>query len=64
MNMRWKKIWLGIIDTKNAKHEKRVKKRINACTMASKKVVEMVHTRRWKKKERQNRYSLIKINIK
>ena len=39
-------LWLGAINLNNAKHLKRNKQRINACSMASYKMVGLVHVRK------------------
>ena len=42
---------LGIIDTNNTKHLKKINKQeINACSMATYKMVELMHARRQKEK--------------
>ena len=41
--------WLGALKSKNAKHLKKDWWRINACTVASIKMVRLMHARRWEK---------------
>ena len=43
-----------ITNKQNAKHLKRYKQRISACSMASNKMVWLAHVRRWKKRKRSN----------
>ena len=48
---------LGIIDTNNTKHLKKINKQeINACSMATYKMVELMHARRQKERNRTTCY--------
>ena len=45
------KLWLGVITINNSKHLKRVKQRIDACSMESNKMVGLLCARKQKKKK-------------
>ena len=44
--------WLGTINLSSAKHLKRNKQRINACSLESNKMVQLMHARRREKRNR------------
>ena len=45
------KLWLGVITINNSKHLKRVKQRIDACSMESNKMVGLLCARKQKKRK-------------
>ena len=54
----------SILNLKNVKHLKKYKWRINAYSVASLKVVELLHTRRWEKRNRTDFYwRIVKVYL-